>query len=281
MTARALPSADGNRIWRVSTPAGVVLQKLYGERGGALHACARELASRWRGGKTSTRAAGRRQTEARMLALWRAAGMDVPLDLSARHPDLHHADTLVLECIDGQALSQLLADPAAAPASRGELVARYAQDLGRRHRLAVDRREAGLVHEHGGVQHVLVAGDRFVTFDLENAFLPRADVLPLVYKELAAALRSLSRSAGGERFDELLGVFVQAYGQPDLLQGTVRHYLHAPSPFWRLGWALDRLRERRRARRRARGGGKYLVLDALERALRARAGAATEWRASG
>jgi tRNA A-37 threonylcarbamoyl transferase component Bud32 len=264
MTVRAREGGRGNRIWRVRTPGGVVLQKLYRERGGRLHALVRETGSRLRGGKSSTRAAGRRATEARLLALWSAAGCDVPADLSARHPGLAREDTLVLEHVDGRLLSERLADDAEPEEARRALLAAWARDLGRRHGLALERREAALVHEHGGAQHVLVADGRLVTFDLENAFLPRADLVPLVAKEIAAALRSLARAAPG-RFDAWLSAFADAYGRPDLLAAAVRHYLHPTGTVWRLAWWLDRLRERRRARE----AGKFRVLEALERHLAA------------
>jgi hypothetical protein len=203
-----------------------------------------------------------------MLELWRAAGIDVPRNLSAEHPELHHQDTLVLEFVDGPLLSRRLVDPDTTSVRGQELIARYARELGHRHRLALDRREPGLVHEHGGVQHVLVAADRFVTIDLENAFLSRAAVAPLIHKELATALRSIARIVKPERFEELLPIFMEAYGQPELAAGAVRHYLHAPNPLRRLVWAIDRLREQRRGRR----GGKYRVLRALEQHLRERGG---------
>ena len=78
---RSPGALDGNRIWRVATPRGTVLQKLYAERGGWFASWSREFATRLRGGKTSTRAAGRRATESRLLRQWREAGLDVPAEL--------------------------------------------------------------------------------------------------------------------------------------------------------------------------------------------------------
>jgi hypothetical protein len=264
MGARPGGGLDGNRIWRVQLEQGVVLQKLYAERGGALHAWARELGSRLRGGKTSTLAAGRLATERRLLALWRQAGLAVPADLTGQHPDLANERTLVLEWVDGRLLSDLLVDPETPADERARLLAAFAGELSRRHRLALERSEAGLILEHAGVQHVLVAGDRLVTFDLENGFRPRADPRPLIFKELAGTVRSLARLAAEDRLGQDLEAFVGAYEPRELLEGTVRHYLQNPHPAWRLVWRLDRWREARRGPRT----GKYPVLERLDEVLR-------------
>jgi hypothetical protein len=260
---RELLRLDGNRIWRVETPQGPVLQKLYAERGGAVRSRVRELFSRLRGGKTGTRAAARRATEARLLALWREAGLDVPADLSARHPDLANERTLVLECVPGPLLSELLADRSRPRAERDALLARFARAWSRRHRLARERGEAGLVQEHGGFQHVIVAGERLVTFDLENAFLPRAELLPILAKEIASYLRSLLRGNDADVTRADLAALVAHYEDHELLRAAARHYLENASLWWRAVWAVDRWREMRRARR----AGKYHVMEMLCAAL--------------
>ncbi|MHC5212684.1 MAG: BUD32 family EKC/KEOPS complex subunit [Planctomycetota bacterium] len=265
MTGRAPSRVDGNRIWRVRTPDGTVLQKAYGERGSWWHVHGRDLATRLRGDKTSTRARGRRATEARLLALWRDAGLDVPADLSAAHPELAGETVLVLEDVPGRLLPDLLADTKTPPEQRHDLVTRYALSLHHRLALALKRQEAGLVHEHGGALHVIVSGERLVTFDLENGFRPRADVRPLVYKELAACLRSLARGRDAAAFEADLATFVGAWPERELLAATVQHYLHPVRALDRLVWGLDR----RRSERRGRPGGKYHVLAALESLLAA------------
>jgi len=258
----SLPGAgrlDGNRIWRVSVGGGTVLQKLYAERGGWLTVQLRALGGGLRGGKSSTRAAARRATEARLLRLWREAGLAVPADLSAVHPDLANARTLVLEDVPGPLLSEALADPALAEARRDELLRRFARACRERHDLALARGEAGLIQEHGTVQHVIVSGQRLVTFDLENAFLRRRDLRPLLAKELASVLRSLARLGDETRFRLDLATFVAAYGDTCRLREAARHYLQPASLLWRVVWAVDRRRDERRDRKH----GKYRVLCAL------------------
>lgn len=259
MSLREAGRLDGNRIWRVSVPGGTVLQKLYGERGSWLAAAKRELGSRLRGGKTSTRAAARRATEARLLRLWREAGLEVPADLSAVHPELANARTLVLEDVPGVLLSEALVDPALPPGQRDELLRRFARACRARHDLALARGEAGLIQEHGTVQHVIVSGERLVSFDLENAFLPRRDLRPLLAKEIASILRSLARLGDEARFRRDLAVVVSAYGDLDRLRDAARFYLQPSSLRWRIVWALDRLHEEREGK----AHGKYRVLRAL------------------
>jgi hypothetical protein len=292
-SAPGLTRLDGNRVWRVETPQGPVLQKLYADRGSRLHAWGRDLATSLRGGKTGTRAAARRATEARLLALWRAHGCDVPADVSASHPELANERTLVLECVEGVLLSQLLADPALRRGRRDELIERFASGIGARHTRALELGEAGLVHEHGGTQHVLVSGTgparglgapgppaetarlpvaqlRFVNFDLENSFAPRADLQPLLAKELAASLRSLARGSRGDQAGLRADVeaFARGYGDAARLKSVVGTYLHNRSPLWRLVWAIDRRREEQRGAAR----GKFVALRMLDDVLRSEPG---------
>ncbi|HZL99782.1 MAG TPA: hypothetical protein VFD43_05970 [Planctomycetota bacterium] len=263
----ATASPDGNRIWRVATPQGTVLQKFYGERGGWLHAWARELGTRLYGHKTSTRAAGRRATEARLLRLWREAGLDVPEDLSGAHPDLANERTLVLEDVPGPLLSSALADRALPDARREELLRRFGRQWCARHRLALQRGEAALVQEHATLQHVIVSGERLVVFDLENAFRPRRDLGPILAKEIAATLRSLAKCVEPARLHRDLEVLIGAYEDTPRLAAAAGHYLDNPRPWWRLLWALDR----RRARLAGRHGDKYVMLEALRDTLENRA----------
>jgi hypothetical protein len=250
----------GNRIWRVETPSGPVLQKMYGDKGGAvfarvqagIHALARV--------KSSPRARRRRETERALLKLWRECGFDVPRDLTEAHPDLaSRGDTLVLECIDGPELLYALERGMPDRTRRDSLLRRFAADWGRRHALALERADGRLLHGHGTMLHCLVAGDRLVTIDLEQAFHPRIPVPVLVAREIAAYLKSLAKRAPDEVFRRDLEVLVAAYPRRDVLEAAVAQYLDNPGLFWR----LDRLVRRDRGRR----SGKYRVLELLREAL--------------
>ncbi len=200
----------GNRVWRVETARGTVVQKYYGERGPLFTRCVRELGYALRGGKSRPSGAARRATEGRLLELWRVAGFDVPRELSGEHPGLVNARTRILEWIEGRSLQAVLEEPGLPEATRRDLLQRFARTLAQRHRLALERQESGLIQEHGSLDHVLVCGERLVSFDLENAYVRRGDLRPLVAKEVAECLRSLARIDAGAHFAEDLRLFVQA-----------------------------------------------------------------------
>jgi hypothetical protein len=266
---------NGNRVWRVETPSGPVLQKLYGERGGWLHAWLRELGSALRGAKTGTRAAARRATEARVLALWRSHGCDAPAELSAEHPDLANERTLVLEFVEGPLLDERLRDRALGEPARAALLAAFGAAWGRRHRLALSLREPALLQEHGTLQHVIVAGPpdapRFVTFDHENAFARASDVEAHVAKEVGSVLPSLYRSqprTEGQRlatdlkdtqFCEDLRALIAGYGDAAPLREACERYLRPRGAVWRSICRVDRGREERSGAR----AGKFRVLGML------------------
>jgi len=284
---------DGNRVWRVDTSRGTVLQKLYAERGGWLRACGREFFSSLRGAKTGTRAAARRATEARLLALWRQHGCDAPVDLSAEHPDLAGPHTLVMQFVPGPLLSDRLRDTALPPAARAALLSAFGAAWGRRHRLALQLREPALLQEHGTLQHVIVAGGpatpRFVTFDHENAFARAGDMEAHVAKEVASVLPSLYRSQprpDGKRletgvkdaqFREDVKAVLAGYGEAELLRAACARYLRPSGAVWGLICRVDRGREERSGAR----AGKFRVMGLAEEVVGARgASAAVRERSS-
>jgi hypothetical protein len=220
--------------------------------------------------KTSARAAARCATERRLLARWRAAGCDVPADLTDARRDLAGPRVAVFEFVPGRSLWDLLAEGGLTGEDRREVLRAFAASWGARHVLAVRESDADLVQEHGSIRHVLVSGGgttgvprRCVTIDLEQAFRPRADVRPLIAKEIAGYLRSLLKRAGEDRFREDLRTIVAAYPDRTVLAAACAEYLRSPSPFRRALWSLDRRFGGKRAARQ-----KYGPLEDLEAILR-------------
>lgn len=255
----------GNRIWRVPSPDGVILQKVYAPHSRGPGYWVRLVLERLARVKTPTTVAARQRTERELLRTWREAGCDVPEDVTDRHPSLVHPRVTLLEYIDGAILGRLLASGSPTRERRDDLLRRFAAAWGTRHGLAVDRRETRLVQEHGTFAHVMVAGDRLVTIDLEQAFRPRRDVLPLVAKEIVAYLRSLAKRADPDVFRADVRAIVDGYPRREILAGAVREYLDSPSPLRRLVWSIDR-RIRRDSRRAL---GKYEALEVLRDVLAA------------
>lgn len=242
---------------------GPVLQKHFGERGVWLHRWAREILTQLLGKKTSTLAAERCATERRLLALWAEAGLAAPRDLSAEHKDLAGPDTLVLEFVQGRLLTKVLTDASLDESARAAALQGFARGWCARHRLALERDEPAFVQEHGTLDHVLYDGERFVTLDLENAFRPVQPVLPLLCKEIAGYVRSLSRCQDEAGFQRDLATLVAAYPDTERLAAAADHYLANPSPWMRMMWSVDR----RRVQRRGKRYGKYQVLESLRAAL--------------
>lgn len=263
--ARAGEPLRGNRSWRIETPRGPALQKLYVERGRAYSVALRDALVLLARTKSPSRALARRATERRLLSLWREHGVDVPADWTDDLPQFGAPDVAVHEFIAGsRPLWDLVVEGEIEPAAREALLRRFADSWGRRHAEALRAREAGLVQEHATIRHVLVAGGRLVWIDHEQAFLPRSDVRPLVAKEVTDLLRSLWKRVGSVRFAADLAVIVDAYPDRTVLRGAVDSYLAATGAR-RILWAIDR-RLRTPRRRRA----KYGMLEALDEELRRR-----------
>lgn len=252
MTAAPGPRRDGaNRIWRVETPAGPAVQKLYGEKGGPLGSLWRAGMSRVLRGATSSRAGARWRTEGELLAHWREAGVAVPRDLTAEFPSLAGPQVRLLEWIEGRPLTEVLAAGGLDRAARDALLRRAGAAWGGRHAMAAGRRDPRLVQFHGGFMHLLVAGERMVAIDLEQGYLPGGPVMPRLAREVAACLRSLAGcgDAGTLRAD--LAALAAGHPDPALLRASAEEALRGGGPLRGVVRALDRKRARKEGPLRA------------------------------
>jgi hypothetical protein len=190
-------------------------------------------------GATSSAADARWRTEGVLLALWREAGVDVPRDLTEAHRDLAGDRVRILEWIDGKPLTRLLAAGGLDRAARDALLVRAGAAWGGRHVAAVKRAEPRLVQFHAGFMHLLVAGDRLVAIDLEQAYLPARPVLPLLAREVAACLRSLARCGDEATLRADLAALLRGHPDPALLRSVAAEALHPSGLLARLVRALD------------------------------------------
>jgi len=251
---------DGNLVFTFETKVGRVVQKLYFPRKSRLREGFRAALGRLRGTKTSQRASQRQLTEATQLVHWREQGFDVPRLIAPAEIDFVPGPYNLFEFVDGEVLLQALRrEGGRSLADRRELMARYAASWQERHAAALERDDPRLLQEHGTLEHVILSGDRLVTFDHEQAFLPGTAVLPVVAKEFASGLRSLLKGCAPEAFDELLDALISGYGNDELLRAMVEQIRQPPSPFGRWVTGLDRRRELKRGADR----GKYAALDRL------------------
>lgn len=229
----------GNLLFRCTEPGGDTLLKVYRRRKSRWNDFWGNCSERWFERKRGVSAARRCETEAAALALWRAAGFDVPQRLDRERPHwVGDHPSLSMEFIAGETLHQRLQDPASSLAERQQWIARLARQHARRHRCALERGETLLVHEHAMTRHVFVAAERLVTFDFEHAYQPQYPVPVALAFELSSTLRSLSV---GERVDEpYADLFVEAYTEPQILRESCQLFR---SSSWR--WRLYRRYERR------------------------------------
>ena len=193
-----------------------VVVKLYGRKRARLPTLARAFGHRFLVAKTGLSARMRRDTEARLLRLWRAQGFAVPevLDLALPEPD--ERPYLVLEQIEGATVHARLADPSI-PLERLEAeISRFGADWCRRHALAERLREPGLVHAHPSFAHLLDREGEWLNFDFEYAYTDPRRVETLIAVEIAGFVASLQRAARA-RSPVLLRALVAAYPDRDRL----------------------------------------------------------------
>jgi hypothetical protein len=170
-----------NSVWLV----GDAVLKLYRRRRSWLREVAGEAAAWFFHRKRGVSVGVRHETERRSLEVWRGHGFDVPAMLARPLPDGVTPPALWMEYCPGP----LLYD--AVDAGRLE---RLGASMDRRHRLALETREPLLVHEKGTLKHVIVCGDRLVTFDFEQGFRRSFPMREALAEEVAGYLRSLAQA---------------------------------------------------------------------------------------
>lgn len=226
--------------------------KLYRTRRSLCRELLHDFSDRFQEGKRGARALTRWATERAAIAAWNSAGFAVPRIVDRPLPDTVTPPATWLEWIDGVLLSERLRDASVAVATKLDWIAAYAAETGRRHRHAIAAGETLLIHEHPGPQHVLVAGKRLVTFDLENAFAPRFPVLEAAAQEAAGFLYALDRLMGADA-DMFLTSYVRAYGQGSLLPRLAHHIVSGRGWYRRIKRFSDR--------RRRHGKGKTAAME--------------------
>lgn len=193
-TRIATVAADGS-----DGPLRDVVVKLYGRKRDALRDFLRDVGQRLFAGKSGVRADRRAATEARVLALWRREGFDVPeLIEGVRLPANILQPRVVMEYVPGRMLDALVADPAVPLHDKNRIVTRLARELARRHARARELREPQLIQLHASLGHVLHVGaaggspERLVTFDFEVAFTRRSGLDANLRRELTHYRDSLA-----------------------------------------------------------------------------------------
>jgi hypothetical protein len=213
----------GNRLLLYQIGGHPALLKIYRRRRAAWRELAKRFSYRFVEGRRGVTPRQRRDLEREHLALWREHGCDVPALLEHPLPPALAAEVaLWLEYCPGPLLSEVLADRARPLAERAAAAGRFAGELARRQRRALEMDELRLVTSHATAKHVLLHGDRQVSFDLESGYAPGTPLLSALCDELAGCLRSVLRAAPADR-DALGRAFLEGYGDGAFLGRLARH----------------------------------------------------------
>ena len=199
-----------------------VVVKLYGRKRPRLATAVRAFGHRFLVGKSGLSARTRRDTEARLLGLWRGHGFAVPEVLALELPERVAEPCLVLERIDGATVDVRLRDPSAATSELEAGMARFAAEWSRRHALAERLAEPGLVHAHPGFAHLIDRRGVWHYFDFEYSYTDVRRIEQLVDVEIAGFVASLRRAAAG-RAPALLRALVAGYTDRGRLERAAAH----------------------------------------------------------
>jgi len=256
------PGADGkgNLLLKVGKGEETLILKLYRRRWPLWKEFIEPFTARIFLKKMGANVKIRFETERKNLAVWTREGFDVLRYFDYPLPQGIDPPGLWLEYCPGRLLSDVLRDNEVPWNEKKRLLTRLGAELGRRHLRFMELSEPSLVQVHATVGHILLYGDRMITFDLEQGFLPDIPPLEALAHELSGYLRSIAKNTG-ERFDDALLSFAEGCPSRDLLWETAEWGVH--------GKGLYRRIKRYKDRRKRPVHGKTQVLHRLLMLLRA------------
>ena len=231
--------------------------KLYRVRRSRRREGLRQFSNRFIERKRGASPTDRYQTEKEGLVLWLREGFPVVEPVERPLPPEVDPPAMWLVYCPAPLLSDRLREEADEE-TRLALIRGYARELCRRQLRAFELDEPLLLQEHPALDHVFVDGDRFITFDLENGFLPDYSVLEAATQEVAGFLRTLARQMGPD-YPPFLRAFVEGYTDRELLARLAQHAVHGQGTFR----AIKRWHDRRKRPTL----GKTMMMEALLRVL--------------
>ena len=242
----------GNLLLLYGEGEAAGLLKVYRRRGKARRETLKRLSFRLVERKRGVTAHERREIEARNLTLWRSHGFDVPRLLERPLPAEYASEpALWLEYCPGRTLFEEGRDPRIALPLRCSALSRAAADLGRRQQLALSMGERDLVMKYGSLKHILMFGERQVSFDLEGGYAPSMPLLDALADELSGFVRSLQRGASGTDLQALGQAFADGYAATSQLREIATYGASHQS----LRGTFKRLDDRRRRGDGAKAAG--------------------------
>jgi hypothetical protein len=179
------------------------------------------------------------ETERSNLALWTQQGFDVLRHFGYPLPEGIDPPGLWLEHCPGRLLSEVLSDNEVPWSEKKHLLTRLGAELGRRHLRVMELSEPSLVQIRATIGHILLYGERMITFDLEGCFLPDFPLHEALAHELSGYLRSIAKNTG-ERFDDALHSFAEGHPSRDLLRKTAEWGVHGKGLYRRIKRYKDR-----------------------------------------
>ncbi len=195
--------------------------------------------------QTSFMPRGRMKTELACMKLWRDAGFrvfDVYEDVKVEGPGLQEGLYAMYEYVNEPQFVMYFADRSVPLEEKLEVWRRFLPVWNRRLSLAIERREARLIHENGDMKHVMIMPDGgFLFFDFEMAYRSPNRVAEFVAHEILAYLKSLCKTVGRDQWQIFMKETVLHFPDTKLLRSAYEFQFEHPNPALRFLRLLDRL----------------------------------------
>jgi hypothetical protein len=193
--------------------------------------------------QTSFMPRGRLKTELACMRLWREAGFrvfDTYDDVIVE--GLPEGLYALFEYVDRPKFIMYFADKSVPLEEKLEVWRRFLPVWHRRLALAIERREARLIHENGDMKHVMIMPDGgFLFFDFEMAYRSPNRVPEFVAHEMLAYLKSLCKTVGRDQWQIFMKETALHFPDRKLLRSAYEFQFEHPNPLLRMGRLLDRL----------------------------------------
>lgn len=191
--------------------------KCFGRRTSWLNTQLRALTNFF-SGRSSIYVKKRYATERRIMRLWQSHGFDTFTEITDLPPDLQGRCWLVTKFADGMRLDHYLAQQDIGQGEKDAVMRRFWEQTARRHRLALNLCERGLLQGNPSLKHIMLLKDgQMLTFDFEVAFVRFVSVKTLIGRELVGYVRSMAEVLNSAQLNHCVKAMVQSYPETTLL----------------------------------------------------------------
>ena len=199
----------------------------------------------------------RQEMEQTKLAHWRYHQFPVPNTFQIDIPPVKQP-YLLMEYIDGQALSEYLKQSSITDDEKLSLLTQIFRCNAKRHQLALDLSDLHLIHTDPNTDNILIKDHEFFYIDFEHRVKEKTIVVAIA-QEIATFCRRICTDFGREQIDTIIRLMLAEYNNQEIIQKVIS--LTTERPFQ----IIHRTKDQRKKQKNPAIITRYDIVDAIKK----------------